>query len=157
MRPIVLIAATLLLAACGKSPDEAAVAAATGGKVDKDGDKMTVQTPEGTVTFNAEQGQSLPASFPKEVFLPAGYEVRSSMDMNGALMVDLVVPGKPADIFAATGAAMPGLGWKQTAAIQQQGTQALVFENDAQMVQYSFYDDEPGKAHLSVAVTKKGQ
>ena len=157
MRPIVLIAATLLLAACSKTPDEAAVAIATGGKVDKDGDKMTVQTDQGTVTFNAEKGQALPPTFPKDVFLPKDFEVRSSMDLNGALMVDLVAPGKPADIFTAAGAAMPGMGWKQTAAIQQQGTQALVFENEAQMVQYSFFDDEPGKAHLSVAVTKKGQ
>jgi hypothetical protein len=157
MRPIVLIAATLLLAACGKTPNEAAVAIASGGKVQQDGDKMTIKTDEGTATFNAQQGQPLPPTFPKEVFLPDDYEVRSSMDLNGALMVDLVAPGKPADIFAATAAAMPGMGWKQNASIQQAGTQALVFENDAQLVQYSFFDDEPGKAHLSVAVTKKGQ
>ncbi|MGH8030488.1 MAG: hypothetical protein ACREO3_11200 [Arenimonas sp.] len=157
MRPIVLILATLLLAACGKSPQEAAVAAATGGKVDQDGDKTTVQTDQGTITYNAAQDQALPANFPKDVFLPKDYTVRSSMDMNGALMVDLVTDGKPADVFAATGAAMPGMGWKQTAAMQQQGNSVLVFENDAQMVQYSFLDDEPGKAHLSVAITKKGQ
>jgi hypothetical protein len=157
MRPLVLIAVTLLVAACGKSPDEVAVAAATGGKVDKDGDKMTIQTEQGAVTFNAEQGQALPANFPKDVFLPKDYSVRSSMDMNGALMLDLVTPGKPADAFAAAGAAMPGMGWKQTASLQQAGTSILVYENEAQMVQYSFADDEPGKAHVSVAVTKKGQ
>jgi hypothetical protein len=157
MRTSLLLAAALLLAACGKSPDEVAVAAATGGKVDKDGDKMTIQTDQGVVTYNAEQGQALPANFPKDVFLPKDYSVRSSMDLNGALMVDIVAPGKQADAFAATGAAMPGMGWKQSASMQQGGTSILVFENEAQMVQYSFVDEEAGKAHVSVAVTKKGQ
>jgi hypothetical protein len=157
MRTPLLIAAALLLAACGKSADEVAVSAVSGGQVEKDGDKMTIQTEQGAVTFNAEEGQALPANFPKDVYLPKDYAVRSSMDMNGALMVDLVSPGKPADVFAAAGAAMPGMGWKQSASMQQAGTSILVFENDAQMVQYSVMDDEPGKAHVSVAVTKKGQ
>jgi len=119
MRIPLLIAAALLLAACGKSPDEVAVSAMSGGKVDKDGDKLTVQTDQGAVTFNAAEGQPLPANFPKDVFLPKDYSVRSSME--------------------------------------QQGTSILVFENEAQMVQYSVMDDEPGKAHVSVAITKKGQ
>ena len=155
MRPFPMIAAALLLAACGKSADEAVVAAATGGKVDKDGDKMTIQTEQGAVTFNAQEGQALPANFPKDVFLPKDYSVRNSVDMNGALMVDLLAPGNPADAFAAAGAAMPGMGWEQKASVQQAGTRFLVFENEAQLVQYSFLDDEPGKAHVSVSVTKK--
>lgn len=157
MRIPLLIAAALLLSACGKSPDEAAVSAMSGGKVDKDGDKLTVQTDQGAVTFNAAEGQPLPANFPKDVFLPKDYSVRSSMDMNGALLVDVLAPGTPAEVFAAAGAAMPGMGWKQSASMQQQGTRILVFENEAQMVQYSVMDDEPGKAHVSVAITKKGQ
>lgn len=157
MRIPLMIAAALLLAACGKTPDEAAVSAVSGGKVEKDGDKMTVQTEQGAVTFNAAEGQPLPANFPKDIYLPKDYSVRSSMDMNGALMVDLLAPGAPADVFAAAGAAMPGMGWKQSASVQQEGTRILVFENEAQMVQYSVTDDEPGKAHVSVAITKKGQ
>jgi hypothetical protein len=156
MRTPLLIAAALLLAACGKSPDEVAVSAVSGGKASKDGDKLTVQTEQGAVTFNAAAGQPLPASFPKDVFLPKGYEVRSSMDRNGAQLVDRLAPGKTADLFAATGAAMPGMGWKQSASMTQGGTSVLVFENEARMVQYSFNDEE-GKAHVSVSVTKKDQ
>jgi hypothetical protein len=156
MRIPLLIAAALLLAACGKSPDEVAVSAVTGGKATKDGDKLTVQTDQGAVTFNAQAGQPLPANFPKDVFLPKDYSVRNSVDMNGALMVDLLVPAKRADVFAATGAAMPGMGWKQSASMTQPDVSVLVFENEAQMVQYSF-NDEDGKAHVSVSVTKKGQ
>lgn len=157
MRTPLLIAAALLLAACGKSTDEVAVSAMTGGKVDKDGDKMTIQTEQGAVTYNAAEGQALPASFPKDVFLPKDYSVRNSTDMQGALMVNLVVPGKPGDVFTAAGAAMPGMGWRQSASMQQDGTSILVFDNDTQMVQYSFMDDEPGKALVSIAVTKKNQ
>lgn len=156
MRLPLLIAAALLLAACGKSPDEIAVSAVSGGKVSKDGDRTTVQTDQGAVTFNAQAGQALPASFPKAVFLPSDYTVRSSMDSNGALMVDLLATGNAADLLAATGAAMPGMGWKQSASVTQNGTSMLLFENDAQLVQYTF-NDEGGKGHVAVVVTKKGQ
>jgi hypothetical protein len=154
MRMPLLIAAAVLLVACGKSPDEIAVSAVSGGKVAKDGDKVTVQTDQGTVTYNAEAGQPLPATFPKDVFLPKDYSVRTTYDMGGAQMVDLVAPGKASDAFAAAGAAMPGMGWKQTASMTQAGTSVLVFENDAQLVQYSF-NDEADQAHVAVSLTKK--
>ena len=155
MRTPLLIATALLLAACGKSADEVAVSAMTGGKVDKDGDKMTIQTDQGAVTYNAAEGQALPASFPKDVYLPKDYTVQSTMDMAGALNVQLVVPGKAGGEFAAAGAAMPGMGWKQQVSMQQDGTSILVFDNDKQMVQYSFTDDESGKGLVNVTVTKK--
>jgi hypothetical protein len=154
MRIALLITAAVLLSACGKSPDEIAVSAVSGGKVAKDGDKVTVQTDQGTATYSAEAGQPLPATFPKGVFLPKDYSVRTSYEMGGALLVDLVAPGKASDAFAAAGAAMPGLGWKQSASMTQAGTSVLVFENDAQIVQYSF-NDEADNTHVAVAVTKK--
>ena len=36
--------------------------------------------------------------------------------------------------------------------MQQDGSGALMFENDAQTVQYFFEDDESGKAHMKVGV-----
>ena len=156
MRTHLLIVAALLLAACGQSPDEVAVSAVSDGKVEKDGDKRTVQTEEGTVTYYTEASQALPANFPKDVFLPKDYSVRGWVEMVGALKVDFVVPGKSNDLYAATGAAMPGMGWKQTVASQHEGipSSMLIFHKDARAVHYSFADYGSGKAIMSVNVMK---
>ena len=71
MRTHLLIVAALLLAACGKFPN-----------------------------YNDEVGQALPANFPKDVFLPKDYSVRSSMEVYGELPVELVAPGKSNDVLA---------------------------------------------------------
>jgi len=156
MRAFVPLAvAVLLLAACGKAED-AAVGVASGGAVQKDGDKTTISTEQGDVVLNAEEGQSLPSRFPKDVYLPEDYVVRSSMDMQGALMVDLVAPGSTKDAFAAAGKWMPEQNWTQTAMIQQGGQSVLVFEKERQLVQYSFFEDEADQVHVTVQLTEKG-
>jgi hypothetical protein len=125
MRTHLLIVAALLLAACGKFPN-----------------------------YNDEAGQALPANFPKDVFLPKDYSVRSSVELHGALAVELVAPVVLADVLAAARAVMPGMGWRETAFMQQDEITILIFQNDAQAVQYSFEDDESGKAYMSVNVMK---
>jgi hypothetical protein len=161
MRPTPLIAAALsvavLLAACGKSPEDAALSAATGADVERDGDKVTIKTEEGQLDINAEAGQELPASFPKDVFLPSGYSVVSSMDMGGkAVILQLAAPGKASDANAAAGKAMPGMGWEQKMSMQQAGTYVLMFENSDRVAQYSFTDDaDNANTQVSVSVSKK--
>ena len=161
MRPTPRIAAALfaalLLAACGKSPEDAALSAATGADVESDGDKVTIKTEEGSLQINADAGQELPASFPKDVYLPSDYSVVSSMDMAGkAVILQLAAPGKASEANAAAGKAMPGLGWEQKMAMQQAGTYVLMFENSDRVAQYSFTDDtENDNTQVSVTVSKK--
>jgi len=155
MRAFVPLAvAVLLLAACGKAED-AAVGVASGGAVKQDGDKTTISTEQGDVVLNAEEGQPLPPRFPKDVYLPEDYSIRSSMDMQGVLMIDLEAPGTTKEAFAAAGKWMPEQNWNQSAMIQQGGQSVLVFEKERQLVQYSFFDDTPGKLHVTVQVTEK--
>lgn len=157
MRALLLVAAAtavLSLSACKKA-EEASVAVASGGAVQVDGDKTTIRTEEGTATFNGAAGQPLPANFPKDVFVPAGATVMSSADMAGSMMVVLEVPGSNADAFANVQLAMPGNGWKQTAAMETGPQKVLVFENGTHVAQYAFFDDGDGKGHLQVNYATK--
>jgi hypothetical protein len=161
MRPTPLIAAALsaalLLAACGKSPQEAAVSAASGGKVEQDGDTTTIKTDEGDLKISSESGQSLPASFPKDVYLPSGYSIQSSMDMaDKAQMLQFTAPGNAADASAAAGKAMPGMGWEQKMSMQQGGVHVLMFENSDSVASYQFSDNPDGGGTMVVlSVSRK--
>jgi len=119
------LCATLALTACGKSPSEklaeAAIEASTGQKADVDADngQVTLKTDKGDMKVTSGDAAKLPANFPQDVYLPAGYKVGSVMEMPGAMVVDVEAPGNVADTFAAATAKMTSEGWKQQMALQQ--------------------------------------
>jgi len=149
VRSIFILALVALGAAgCSKSPGErlgeAAIAAATGHKVD-------VDAHAGKVIFKADQGEmqvasgasaALPADFPKDVYLPARYTVESVMHMPNAQMLALDTSGDIASMFAAASKHMQAQGWKQTMAMQQNATtQMLAFEKDQRNAMLTFNAD----------------
>ena len=140
MRNITFITAciaVLALAACGKSPAEraaeAAIEASTGGKADVDAKTgaVTVQTDKGEMKINSGDGATLPATFPKDVFLPDDYKVVSSMEVPGALVVQIEAPGAVAAMYDKATKHMVGQGWKQRMAMQNDAdNQMVVYEKD---------------------------
>ena len=155
-------AAALSAIACSKSPGErlaeTALSAATGQKVevDKDGGKVTLKGDKGDVTFANGDAATLPADFPKDVYLPADYKVESSMQMPGALVVSLAAPGQVSSLFADASKQMQAEGWKQTMAMQQSGeTQMLAFEKENRSAMVSFDADADDTVKVSLQVTRK--
>jgi hypothetical protein len=149
----------LCATACGKSPSErmaeAAISAATGQKVevDKDGDKVTLKTDKGDMQVSSGDGATLPASFPKDVYLPSGYKVMSAMEMPNAMVIELSAPGQVSALFSDASRQMQSQGWKQTMAMQQASdTQMLAFEKENRSALVSLYGDDSGvKVGLQLA------
>lgn len=147
---ILMIAfATFALAACGKSPGErmaeAAIEASTGQKaaVDADDGTITFKTDEGEMKIASGEGAKLPASFPKDVYLPDDYVVESAMEMPGALVVSLDTKGEVAALADAAGKHMASQGWKQSFAMQNAA--------DSQMTVY-----EKGERSATVSLSAEG-
>ena len=145
MRVLALsFATTLCLGGCHKAQEaaaEAAIESASGHKVDvqRDGDKVTYKSDEGEVTMQHGMDLSLPADFPKDIYLPKTYTVNSVMDMGGMHMVALMSPEQVPALFNAASAAMQQQGWKQVTAMQQAtGSAMLAFEKEKRHVALSF-------------------
>ena len=158
LAPAFALLSLCLLAACGKSPQEAAVSAATGGKVDmqQDGDKTTITTPGATISSG--EGTELPASFPKDAWLPGRYTIKTAADFGGASILDLQV----ADAIDATAsAALAGMdeqGWKKTMSMEQEGTHVMMFEKEGRVATYSVGKDPDGPgARVAVQFAPKQQ
>jgi hypothetical protein len=132
-----LCGAALCLAACGKSPGERmaerAIEARTGHKADVDADKgqMTIRTDEGEMKINTGGGTALPATFPKDVYLPGKYSVEAAMEMPNAVIVHLLTAGDVEAIAADAERQMQAQGWKSAMTVMQgpQGKVA-VYEKD---------------------------
>lgn len=157
-RILAILVAAAFLGACAQKAEEAAVAAASGGKVQKDGDQVTIETEGGKAVINSGEGQAIPDTFPKDTYIPPEYTVQMTMDMGGQQHLQLIVPGSAADAAAAAAKAMPGMGWKQTVATNMEGSHMLVFEKDGRFAQYNFTADPDGKGTaMGVSIAQQQQ
>lgn len=118
---VALAAAAMLPATgckrAGEAAADAAIAAASGGKVDvsHDGDATTIKSADGkqTMTISAGGDAKLPASFPKDVYLPSDYKVESAMEMPNAVIAHMLTPGTLDAITSDADKAMRAQGWSQ--------------------------------------------
>lgn len=162
LRIVLVVALACAATACSKSPGErlaeAAVSVASGQKVavDKDGGKVTLKTDKGDVQITSGDAATLPAAFPQDVHLPAGYKVESSMQSNDAILLGLVVPGDLAKLASDTDQAMTGDGWKQQTAMQSAGGKLFMYEKDKRSAMMSFAPGEDGKVRLGVQLATQG-
>ena len=154
---------TCALVACGKSPSEraaeAAIEASTGNKADvdaKDG-TVTLKTDEGEMKMSGGEDAKLPASFPKDVYLPKDYVVESSMEMPNALVLSLDTKGKIDALADDAGKQMAKQGWKQSFAMQNSADSNMtVYEKENRTATVSFSTEgDKVKLGLQIATQQK--
>ena len=158
IRLSIAVALTALLVApgCKKAQDaavETAIERATGAKVEKDGDTMTIKTEQGEVKVaTAEDGGTvaMPADFPKDVYLPADNKLASAMDMAGMQMLNMTTPQDLARVSADIEKSMQGQGWKREMAMQAGDGSTLMYSKDNRQVVYQMLKADEGGTQLAV-------
>ncbi|MDQ2702015.1 MAG: hypothetical protein M3Y70_04200 [Pseudomonadota bacterium] len=161
---VVSISLLACLAACGKSPEEraagAALSAITGSEVavEENGDKVTFGEGDKAMTISSGDSARLPASFPKDVYLPDDYEIDSVVDSAGFTMVSVRIDGKLSAASEAARQRMLDAGWKQSMAATDDDTNHLLaYENDDRTALMSFSTDSGDGVVYSVQLSQKRQ
>ena len=161
---LVAAVAALTLAACGKSPGEraaeAAIEQATGNKatVDADGNAVTIKTEDGEMKMSGGDAAKLPATYPKDVYQPAGAKVESVMEMPGTMVVQFDAAGDIPALAEASGKMMATQGWKQQLSMQQSADQQVtMYEKDKRSATISLVDDEAKGVKVNVQVVESKQ
>ena len=164
IRLSIAVALTTLLVApgCKKAQDaavETAIERATGAKVEKDGDTMTIKTEQGEVKVaTAEDGGTvaMPADFPKDVYLPADNKLASAMDMAGMQMLNMTTPQEMAGVSADIEKSMQGQGWKREMAMQAGDGSTLMYSKDKRQVVYQMLKADEGGTQLAIRTGESG-
>lgn len=164
IRLSIAVALTTLLVApgCKKAQDaavETAIERATGAKVEKDGDTMTIKTEQGEVKVaTAEDGGTvaMPADFPKDVYLPADNKLASAMDMAGMQMLNMTTPQDLAKVSADIEKSMQGQGWKREMAMQAGNGSTLMYSKDKRQVVYQMLKADEGGTQLAIRTGENG-
>lgn len=164
IRLSIAVALTALLVApgCKKAQDaavETAIERATGAKVEKDGDTMTIKTEQGEVKVaTAEDGGTvaMPADFPKDVYLPADNKLASAMDMAGMQMLNMTTPQDLAKVSADIEKSMQSQGWKREMAMQAGDGSTLMYSKDKRQVVYQMLKADEGGTQLAIRTGESG-
>ena len=165
IRLSIAVALTALLVApgCKKAQDaavETAIERATGAKVEKDGDTMTIKTEQGEVKVaTAEDGGTvaMPADFPKDVYLPADNKLASAMDMAGMQMLNMTTPQDLAKVSADIEKSMQGQGWKREMSMQTGAdSSTLIYSKDKRQAVYQLMKADDGGTQLAVRTGSEG-
>lgn len=122
-----------------------AVERATGGqvKIERSGEQMIVKTGDGELRMSTGSKLVLPASFPKDVFLPRDYSVRSVVESADVTMVALQTRGELAALQDEANAGMQAQGWEQVMSMQlDPGNRMLVYQKESRTVSMTLMRDE---------------
>ena len=158
----IAFAALLIAPGCKKAQDaavETAIERATGAKVEKDGDTMTIKTEQGEVKVaTAEDGGTvaMPADVPKDVYLPADNKLASAMDMAGMQMLNMTTPQDLAKVSADIEKSMQGQGWKREMAMQAGDGSTLMYSKDKRQVVYQMLKADEGGTQLAIRTGESG-
>jgi hypothetical protein len=153
---LLVIASVMALPACKKAAEkatEAAIEHATGVKMDKDGNKMTIKTEKGDVNVTAADAGgnvTLPASFPADIILPSNHKVASVVDMAGMQMVNLSTTQALNTVYADTDKGMQAGGWKRDVAMQTGDGATLAFSKDKRQAFYQLGKADDGGTQLAI-------
>lgn len=164
LRLALAVALIALLGApgCKKAQDaavETAIERATGAKVEKNGESMTIKTEQGDIKVaTAEDGGAvaLPADFPKDVFLPSDNTLASAMDMGGMQMLNMTTPQELATVSADIEKSMQDQGWKREMAMQAGGGNTLMYSKDKRQVVYQMLKADEGGTQLAIRTGENG-
>ena len=135
--------AALVLSGCGKAGEKVSEkliekslrnSGATGAKVDLSKGKMTVKTDEGVTEVSSGDAASLPADFPKDVFVLKGAKIQTAMKSPQGFMVQMKSDQNMSKIAESYSAEMKTQGWAQEAAVDMGEMCSRSFKKDKRQV-----------------------
>jgi len=143
----VLVCSAVLVSGCGKAKKsisekiaEKAIemsmkdADGTSAKVDLSKGSMTIKTKDGETAVFSGEGASIPADFPKDVYIVKGAKIQMSMKTPDGYMLNLQVEQSAAKLAETYEAELKAQGWKQEASFDMGETRSLSYKKDERQV-----------------------
>lgn len=100
------------------------------GHVDLSGNKVTVETKEGKMSYAGGAGTQVPDTFPKDVLVYAGATVMASVSVPNGNNLTLTTKDSLEQVVAAYKSKMPGEGWQEEMNMNQAGSAMLSYKKD---------------------------
>lgn len=133
----------VLVFGCGKAAEkfsenaiERAIEKQSGGKADVhiSGGKMTVNTKDGKAVYDGSGNATIPADFPKDVYVVKGAKILSLVTVPDGTMLSMDVAGSIAKIGESYSSEMKSQGWTEEMNMKNEGQVMLAFKKEKRTV-----------------------
>ncbi len=173
MLAVLCFALSMTLTGCFQSPAdmisekvgeglaEKAIESATGGKVDIDSSKgtMNIKSENGNTAISTGGDVKLPDNFPKILVVVDDAKITVATDMGDTSSVNYLTDMSKADLIEKYKSTLVGDGWKKTMETVTDTISMLTFEKDKQTVSGLISDnqnsDNPQKSMVNITLTTK--
>ena len=127
-------------------------------QVDSAAGKVSIQTKDGTATYAGGQGTTVPDSFPKDVYVPAGATVLATVPMPNGCNLTLESSDSAATVAQAFKTQMTAAGWQETMTMNQGGGMILGYKKAARTASIIISgDSKKTQIHLTVVAEKNAE
>jgi hypothetical protein len=143
----VLVCSAVLVSGCGKAKKsisekiaEKAIemnmkdADGNSAKVDISKGTMTIKTKDGETAVVSGDGASVPADFPKDVYIVKGAKIQMSMKTPDGYMLNMQVEQSAAKLAETYETELKAQGWKQEGSFDMGETRSLSYKKDERQV-----------------------
>jgi len=91
---------------------------------------MTVKTKDGNAVFDAGGNVSIPESFPKDVYIPKGAKILSSISANEGTVLTMEVADALAKVGENYASEMKSQGWSELSTMNMNGQLMYSYKKD---------------------------
>jgi hypothetical protein len=103
-------------------------------KVDISDGKLTIKTKDGETAIASGDGASIPADFPKDVYVVKGAKIQMSMKTPDGYALSMKVDQTAAKLAATFEAEMKALEWEQEGSFDMGGSRSLAYKKGERRV-----------------------
>jgi len=158
---ICLLCLILLIAGCGKSPEEKVIekriekSTGADAEVDlsKEGIKISGQTEEGAFSLSTGEGTEIPEDFPADVLIYRPSKLGSVMNMPEGQSIALTTSDDSTKVAETYKREMTAKGWSEQASMNMGAQSMLVYEKKERVAHITIAPMD-GETQITVMVTK---
>lgn len=152
----------LALAGCKKAAEKAAEKAIEAGmakdgvkaKVDASGEKITIQSKDGTTVYSGGKSAKLPDNFPKDVYVYDGAAITASVSTPDGFNLVMETGDSADKVLSTIQGKMAGMGWKQEMTVNQDKNAMVGYKKGERTVMVNVNADKKTMITLTATTHK---
>jgi hypothetical protein len=154
----------MVLSGCKKAGEKAAEKAIESGmakegvkaNVDVSGDKVTIESKDGTSVITGGKGTAVPEEFPKDVYVYEGATITGSVSVPGGFNLAMETKDSADKVLATIKSKMTEFGWKEEMTMNQGNHSMVGYKKGERTAMINIHADKKTTQITLTAMEKKG-
>ena len=154
---VLTVVSCLALVGCKKAVEKAVetklAREGVNATVDSSGEKVTVQTKDGTTVVAGGKGATVPENFPKDIYVYEGANIIGSVSVPNGFSLVMETDDSADKVLGTIKSKMTSLGWKEEMTMNQAKNSIVTYKKGQRTAAVNINADK--KTHISLTATEK--